>query len=192
MEWKPTGTVFTSVGHRWLPTGRTFAINGTKCHMTRITSNPIVPPKETSQTPVLTPNPKIKVYSRRTKVTKFISFSDEPSILGPRPSKIMKPKRDWGSTVSNSPSSSCIHCSSGLAFHETNHGTINLELVQNPSPLTPYVPPTKNDWDLLFHPTFNEYFIPPLSVVPPVLADPAPRSTDPTGSPLSTSIDQGT
>ncbi|GJR38516.1 retrovirus-related pol polyprotein from transposon TNT 1-94 [Tanacetum coccineum] len=60
MEWKPTGKVFTSVGHRWLPTGRTFTINGTKYPMTRITSNPIVPPKETSQTPIITPNPEVK------------------------------------------------------------------------------------------------------------------------------------
>ncbi|GJY47268.1 retrovirus-related pol polyprotein from transposon TNT 1-94 [Tanacetum coccineum] len=61
MEWKPTDKVFTSVEHRWLPTGMTFTINGTKCPMTRINSNPIVPPKETSQTPVLTPNPEVKV-----------------------------------------------------------------------------------------------------------------------------------
>ncbi|GKB95130.1 retrovirus-related pol polyprotein from transposon TNT 1-94, partial [Tanacetum coccineum] len=39
----------------------TFTINGTKCPMTRITSNPIVPPKETSQTLVITPNPEVKI-----------------------------------------------------------------------------------------------------------------------------------
>ncbi|GJT53483.1 retrovirus-related pol polyprotein from transposon TNT 1-94 [Tanacetum coccineum] len=61
MEWKPTGKVFTSVGHRWLPTRRTFTINGTKYPMTRITSNPIVPPKETSQTIIITPNLEVKV-----------------------------------------------------------------------------------------------------------------------------------
>nr|GEV37413.1 copia protein [Tanacetum cinerariifolium] len=60
MEWKPTGKVFTSVGHRWLPTGRTFTITGTQCPLTRITSNPIVPPKETSPTPVLISNPEVK------------------------------------------------------------------------------------------------------------------------------------
>ncbi|GKE20657.1 copia protein [Tanacetum coccineum] len=31
----------------------------------------------------------------------------------------------------------------------------------NPSPLTPYVPPTKKDWDILFQPMFDEYFQPP-------------------------------
>ncbi|GJR16213.1 hypothetical protein Tco_0798865 [Tanacetum coccineum] len=69
---KPTSKVFTSVGHKWLPTGWTFTINGTKCPMTRITFNPIVPPQETSQTPVITSTPEIKVYRRRTKVAKYV------------------------------------------------------------------------------------------------------------------------
>ncbi|GKB34410.1 retrovirus-related pol polyprotein from transposon TNT 1-94 [Tanacetum coccineum] len=113
MEWKPIGKVFTGVGRRWLPTRRTFTINGTKCPMTRITSNPIVPPKETSQTLVITPNLEVKVYCRRTKVAKSVSFSDEPSILGPRTFNILKPNRNWGSAVLNSPSSSCIQCRFG-------------------------------------------------------------------------------
>ncbi|GJX57146.1 copia protein [Tanacetum coccineum] len=60
----------------------------------------------------------------------------------------------------------------------------------NPSSLTPYVPPTKKDWDTLFQPMFDEYFQPSPSVVshvPPVVAlIPA----DTTGTPSSTSIDQ--
>ncbi|GKB54188.1 retrovirus-related pol polyprotein from transposon TNT 1-94 [Tanacetum coccineum] len=72
MEWKPIGKVFTSVGHRWLPIDMTFTIIGTQYLLTRITSNPIVPLKETSQTPVITPIPKVKVYRRRTKVTKSV------------------------------------------------------------------------------------------------------------------------
>ncbi|GJV73583.1 hypothetical protein Tco_1493578 [Tanacetum coccineum] len=106
MEWKPTGNVFTSVRHRWLPTGRTFTITGTQCPLTRITSNKIVPPKETSQTSVITHNPEIKVYRRKSKVEKSVSFSDEPSILGSRPSNILEPNINWGSGVSKSPSSS--------------------------------------------------------------------------------------
>nr|GEW13011.1 hypothetical protein [Tanacetum cinerariifolium] len=59
-EWKRIGKVFTHVGHKWLPTGRTFTIDGTKCPLTRITSTIVVPPKETSQTYVITKYPKIK------------------------------------------------------------------------------------------------------------------------------------
>ncbi|GJY50256.1 retrovirus-related pol polyprotein from transposon TNT 1-94 [Tanacetum coccineum] len=52
--------------------------------------------------------------------------------------------------------------SSGPKLHEMTPRTISLGLVPNP-PLTPYVPPTKNDWDL---------------------------PADPTGSPSSTSINK--
>ncbi|GJS81405.1 integrase, catalytic region, zinc finger, CCHC-type containing protein [Tanacetum coccineum] len=69
---KPTGKIFTSVGYRWLPTGWTFTIDGKTCPLTRITSTSIVPPKETSLTPVTIPNPAIKIYRRRTKVAKLV------------------------------------------------------------------------------------------------------------------------
>ncbi|GJR95550.1 hypothetical protein Tco_0267724 [Tanacetum coccineum] len=47
--------------------------------------------------------------------------------------------------------------SSGPGTQLLPHETISLGLVQNiPSP-TPYVPPTKNDWDTLFQPMFDEY-----------------------------------
>ncbi|GJY72193.1 hypothetical protein Tco_0475896 [Tanacetum coccineum] len=69
-EWKRTGKVFTNVGHRWLPTGRTFTIDGTKCPLTRITSTTVVPPKETSQTNVITKMPALKVYKRKPKAKK--------------------------------------------------------------------------------------------------------------------------
>ncbi|GKG51574.1 hypothetical protein Tco_0541958, partial [Tanacetum coccineum] len=69
-------------------------------------------------------------------------------------------------------------------------GTISSGLMQNPPSTTPYVPPTKNDWDLLFQPMFDEYFNPPLSVVSLVPTAVAPRPADLTGSPSSTYIDQ--
>ncbi|GJX51946.1 retrovirus-related pol polyprotein from transposon TNT 1-94 [Tanacetum coccineum] len=72
----------------------------------------------------------------------------------------------------------------------TTPGTISSGLVHNPPSPTPYVPPTKNDWDLWFQPMFDEYFIPPPSVVSPVPVVVAPRPANPSGSPSSTSIDQ--
>ncbi|GKC52518.1 retrovirus-related pol polyprotein from transposon TNT 1-94 [Tanacetum coccineum] len=78
----------------------------------------------------------------------------------------------------------------GPALHEMTPGIISSGLVQNPPSTTPYVPPTKNDWDLLFQPMFDEYFNPPPSVVSPVRIAAAPRPADPTGSPSSTFIDQ--
>nr|GEX12375.1 hypothetical protein [Tanacetum cinerariifolium] len=43
--------------------------------------------------------------------------------------------------------------------------TLSSGLVPNPIPQPPYVPPTKNDWDILFQPMFDEFFNPPPSVV---------------------------
>ncbi|GJR75306.1 retrovirus-related pol polyprotein from transposon TNT 1-94 [Tanacetum coccineum] len=53
-----------------------------------------------------------------------------------------------------------------------------------------YVPPTKNDWDIMYQPMFDEYFNPLKRVVSPVPAATAPRHVDPTGTPLSTYFDQ--
>ncbi|GJY39499.1 retrovirus-related pol polyprotein from transposon TNT 1-94 [Tanacetum coccineum] len=59
--------------------------------------------------------------------------------------------------------------------------TISLGLVQNPPSTIPYVLPTKNDWDLLFQPMFDEYFNPPPSVVSLVPAAAASKLADLTG-----------
>nr|GEU54473.1 hypothetical protein [Tanacetum cinerariifolium] len=74
-------------------------------------------------------------------------------------------------------------------------GTLNLsaELVPQPPSSTPNLSPTKNDWDTVFCPLFDEYFNPPPRAVSPVSAAvAAPRAVDPTGSPSSTTIDQDT
>nr|GFB91012.1 retrovirus-related Pol polyprotein from transposon TNT 1-94 [Tanacetum cinerariifolium] len=45
--------------------------------------------------------------------------------------------------------------------------TISLGLMPKPSSSISYVPPLRNDWDLLFQPLFDELFTPPPSVDPP-------------------------
>ncbi|GJU31366.1 retrovirus-related pol polyprotein from transposon TNT 1-94 [Tanacetum coccineum] len=67
---------------------------------------------------------------------------------------------------------------------------LNSRLVQNPFSSTPYVPPTKKDWDILFQPMFNEYFQPSPNVVSRVLPAVALIPADTTDTPSSTSIDQ--
>ncbi|GJW18267.1 hypothetical protein Tco_0025703 [Tanacetum coccineum] len=78
----------------------------------------------------------------------------------------------------------------GPGLYEMTLRTISSGLVQNPPSPTPYVPPTKNDWDILFQPMFDEYYNPPPCVVSvgPVTA--ALRPVDLIGSPSSTFIDQ--
>nr|GFC31857.1 retrovirus-related Pol polyprotein from transposon TNT 1-94 [Tanacetum cinerariifolium] len=54
--------------------------------------------------------------------------------------------------------------SSGPALSEMTPGTISSGLVQKSSFSTSYVPPSRNDWDLLFQPLFDELLNPPPSV----------------------------
>ncbi|GKA58964.1 integrase, catalytic region, zinc finger, CCHC-type containing protein [Tanacetum coccineum] len=89
------------------------------------------------------------------------------------------------------------HSSSGPALHEMTPATISSGLVPNPPPSTPFVPPLRTDWDILFQLLFDELLTPPPSVdhpAPEVIAliaevvalEPAAS----TGSPLSTIVDQ--
>ncbi|GKD44351.1 retrovirus-related pol polyprotein from transposon TNT 1-94, partial [Tanacetum coccineum] len=74
--------------------------------------------------------------------------------------------------------------SSGPAPQLLTPGTLSSGLVPNPASPTPYVPPTKNDWDILFQPMFDEFLNPPQSVVSPVPVVAAPRPADLTGTPV--------
>nr|GFC11824.1 hypothetical protein [Tanacetum cinerariifolium] len=59
--------------------------------------------------------------------------------------------------------------SSGPVLNEMTPGTISSGLVPTTSPSTSYVPPSRNDWDLLFQPMFDELLNPPPSVVNQIL-----------------------
>ncbi|GJU78196.1 retrovirus-related pol polyprotein from transposon TNT 1-94 [Tanacetum coccineum] len=76
----------------------------------------------------------------------------------------------------------------GLQF--MTPATSSSGLVSNPITQQPCNPPTKNDWDRLFQPMFDEYFNPPPSVVSLVQVAATPRAMDIVDSPVSTSIDQ--
>nr|GEW45231.1 hypothetical protein [Tanacetum cinerariifolium] len=87
--------------------------------------------------------------------------------------------------------------SSGPMLNEMTSGTISSGLVQKSSSSTSYVPPSRNDWDLLFQPLFDE-LLNPLSyvdnqaaeVIAPI-AEVIPQvDDDSTGSPSSTTVDQ--
>nr|GEW44993.1 hypothetical protein [Tanacetum cinerariifolium] len=87
--------------------------------------------------------------------------------------------------------------SSGPALNEMTPATISLGLVLKPSSSTPYVPPSRNDWDLLFQLLFDELLTPPPSVDPQApkviapIADVIPLVQDEsTGLSSSTTVDQ--
>ncbi|GKB03743.1 hypothetical protein Tco_0831886, partial [Tanacetum coccineum] len=89
------------------------------------------------------------------------------------------------------------HSSSGPSLHEMTPATISSGLVQNFPPSTPFVPPSRTDWDMLFQPLFDEFLNPSPSVdhpapevVAPINEVIAPVLADSTYSPSSTTVDQ--
>nr|GEY75259.1 retrovirus-related Pol polyprotein from transposon TNT 1-94 [Tanacetum cinerariifolium] len=85
----------------------------------------------------------------------------------------------------------------GPVLNEMTPGTISLGLAQTSSPSTSYVPPSRNDWDLLFQPMFNELLNPSpsgvnqaLEVIAPIAAVIPLVHVDSTGSPSSITVDQ--
>nr|GEU62160.1 integrase, catalytic region, zinc finger, CCHC-type, peptidase aspartic, catalytic [Tanacetum cinerariifolium] len=79
--------------------------------------------------------------------------------------------------------------SSGHGLQLRTIGTSSLGIVPIPIPHKHFNPPTKNDWDRLFQPMFNEYFNPPPSAISLVQVADTPRAVDLANSPVSTSID---
>ncbi|GJW17593.1 putative ribonuclease H-like domain-containing protein [Tanacetum coccineum] len=89
------------------------------------------------------------------------------------------------------------HGSSGPALHDMTHVSISSGLVPNPPSSTPFVPPSRSDWDLLFQPMFDESLNPPPyvdlqapEVIAPIPEVVAPEHAVSTGSPSSTTVDQ--
>nr|GEU97064.1 hypothetical protein [Tanacetum cinerariifolium] len=85
----------------------------------------------------------------------------------------------------------------GPVLNEMTPGTISSGLVQKSSPSSSYVPPSRNDWDLLFQPMFDELLNPSPSVANQAPADIAPiaevilpEQADSTSSHSSMTIDQ--
>nr|GEU43360.1 reverse transcriptase [Tanacetum cinerariifolium] len=86
---------------------------------------------------------------------------------------------------------------SGPALHEMTPATISPRLVPKPTSSTPFVPPSRNEWDLLFQPLFDELLAPTPSVDPlapkviaPLTKVIPPEHAEATGLPSSTTVDQ--
>ncbi|GKB06685.1 retrotransposon protein, putative, unclassified [Tanacetum coccineum] len=67
--------------NRWKLIGQTFTIVGNSCPLTRFTSTKVEPLKETTLKLVTTSNLDIKIYRRKTKVTKLVDLNSELSCL---------------------------------------------------------------------------------------------------------------
>nr|GEU36007.1 retrovirus-related Pol polyprotein from transposon TNT 1-94 [Tanacetum cinerariifolium] len=84
----------------------------------------------------------------------------------------------------------------GPALYEMTPATISSRLVPNIPPSTPFVPPSRTDWDILFQPLFDELLTPSPNdhPAPEVIAlfskVVAPEPAASTSSPSSTTVDQ--
>nr|GEX17523.1 retrovirus-related Pol polyprotein from transposon TNT 1-94 [Tanacetum cinerariifolium] len=83
------------------------------------------------------------------------------------------------------------------ALHEMTPITISLRLIPNPPPLTPYVSPSRTNWDTLFQPLFDELLtpspsvdLPALEVIALIAEVVAPKLTVSTSSPSLTTVGQ--
>nr|GEZ50596.1 ribonuclease H-like domain-containing protein [Tanacetum cinerariifolium] len=96
----------------------------------------------------------------------------------------------WEKFLRSKDETSDFIINSGPALNEMTPGTISSGLVQKSSPSASYVPPSRNDYNLLFQPLFDELLNLPPSVVNQA-AEVIPQvDADLTGSPSSTTVDQ--
>ncbi|GJW28092.1 retrovirus-related pol polyprotein from transposon TNT 1-94 [Tanacetum coccineum] len=76
------------------------------------------------------------------------------------------------------------------ALHEMTPKTPSSGLVPNSTLSAPFVSPSRKEWDLVFHPVFDEFYSPPASVASPVPVVEAPVLVESTSLPSSTTVDQ--
>ncbi|GJY58817.1 hypothetical protein Tco_0458709 [Tanacetum coccineum] len=106
----------------------------------------------------------------------------------------LQPKADIGIFIGYAPTKKIFpDLQQTTPLHEMPHVSISSGLVPNPSPSTPFVPPSRSDWDLLFQPMFDESLNVDLhapEVIAPIPEAVAPEHAVSTGSPSSTTVDQ--
>ncbi|GKE30638.1 hypothetical protein Tco_1446022 [Tanacetum coccineum] len=117
--WKCTGKIFNSVGYRWIPTGRTFTINGNECPLTWITPNS----KVTLKKPVTTTPVKPAIHTTSAsgspnKVTNVGPSRKSKNVTSPL-SNNSKPMKHWGSKVTRVPHASYVHFRSSKSSYGT-------------------------------------------------------------------------
>ncbi|GKD22827.1 hypothetical protein Tco_1224530, partial [Tanacetum coccineum] len=204
--WKATGKLFANVGYQWKPTGRKFTLGeqfsltritkpkvvhvrqwkptgriihlGEQCSVTRSiasTSAPIVVETQAPMVLIVPDNactnqldptaigdPALQTLHFYLNVNKMAS-ADNTS--GPA----LQRKERNGQTAP-------VHSSPGPAHNLLTPEPISSGLVPNPTPAAPYVPPTRNELEILFQPIFDEYFEPTsvVRLVPPIPAAQVP------------------
>nr|GEU71906.1 integrase, catalytic region, zinc finger, CCHC-type, peptidase aspartic, catalytic [Tanacetum cinerariifolium] len=110
----------------------------------------------------------------------------------------LQPKADIGIFIGYAPIKKAFRIYNRRpALNDMTPATISSGLMQKYSSSTPYVPPLRNDWDLLFQSMFDELLNPPpsvdnqaLEVIALMVEVIAPVQAELTVSPSSTTVDQ--
>nr|GFB69534.1 integrase, catalytic region, zinc finger, CCHC-type, peptidase aspartic, catalytic [Tanacetum cinerariifolium] len=112
--------VFTNIGYKWRPTGRTFTIVGNACPLTRITTTakvlirkPIPLESNTSKHVVTL------VYSRKPNESRNNVPVSKSKINKSLSADKKEPNKSRGSIISNVPSSSTVECRLSILFSGT-------------------------------------------------------------------------
>nr|GEW81692.1 hypothetical protein [Tanacetum cinerariifolium] len=175
LRWIPTCRIFNNIGLKWVPTGKTFTSSTTMVDCK--------PPNGSND--YITDLYKCDQTLNVSACTLNLSADQHPCFM------IM-------AYVDNTPGPVPQRKeSSGPALHEMTPATISSGLVPNPPSSTPFVPPSRSDWDILFQPLFDELLTSPPSVdhpdpevIAPIAEVVAPKPAESTGSPSSTTVDQ--
>nr|GEV03042.1 copia-type polyprotein [Tanacetum cinerariifolium] len=209
--------VFTQIGYTWRPTGQTFTIVGNVCPLTRITITAKVPLKKLIAIETDTPNPVATlVYSRKPRKSKTSLHVSKPKISKSIFANNTKVVQIVLWYLDRGYSKHMIGNRSQLTnFINKFMGTVKLGkdhvakimgygdyqigsgLVPNLPPSTPYVPPSRTYWDIMFQPLFDELLtllpsvdLPAPKVIALIDDEVAPKPTKLTSLPSSTTVDK--
>nr|GEY98212.1 hypothetical protein [Tanacetum cinerariifolium] len=118
--------MFTTIGHKWRPTGWTFTLVGNVCPLTRLTTNAIVPLRKPIPIESNTSKPVVTlVYSRKSKETKKKVPVSNSKINKSLVANKKEPNKSWGSTISSVPSST-VECMLSKLFSGLGHNLFSV------------------------------------------------------------------
>nr|GEW96104.1 hypothetical protein [Tanacetum cinerariifolium] len=174
-RWIPTGRIFKTVGLRWIPTGNMFNDSTTK-----VDSEP----------------PNVQALDLHVNKMTFVDNISGPALQRKERCTLhcalsLEEEKSSCLRPFSSTSFMLFHARSIIKNGHMTPGYISSRLMQNSVAPTPYVPPSKKDYEILFQQLFDEYFNPPpraVSLAPAAVA--TPRAVDIAGSLSSTTIDQ--
>nr|GEU60533.1 retrovirus-related Pol polyprotein from transposon TNT 1-94 [Tanacetum cinerariifolium] len=205
-KWKPTEKVFNSIGYKWKPTGRTFTLVGNAYPLTSTVKFGNDQVEKIMRD--MMASSLICLLSKAIKTKSWLWHRHLSHLNFGAINHLARHDLVRGlARIKFEKDQLCSACAMGKSkkqshkpkFRDTNQEKLYLlhmnlcgptRLVPNPSPLAPFVPPSRHEWDLVFQLVFDEFFSPSASVASLVLVEEALAHVESTGSPSSITVDQ--